>query len=83
MTGSNFSSSFSCIDTEGLSGWTMTMEATTDLSDGAQTISKDNVSLIASPNYVSAGACTTGTNQDSWVSIGSTPGTILWKYSGQ
>ena len=83
MTGSNFSSSFSCIDTEGLSGWTMTMEATTDLSDGAQTISKDNVSLIASPNYVSAGACTTGTNQDSWVSIGSTPGTILWKSSGQ
>ena len=83
MTGSNFSSSFSCVDTEGLSGWTMTMEATTDLSDGAQTISKDNVSLIASPNYVSAGACTTGTNQDSWVSIGSTPGTILWKSSGQ
>jgi len=83
MTGSNFSSSFSCIDTEGLSGWTMTMEATTDLSDGAQTISKDNVSLIASPNYVSAGACITGTNQDSWVSIGSTPGTILWKFSGQ
>ena len=83
MTGSNFSSPFSCIDTEGLSGWTMTMQATTDLSDGAQTISKDNVSLIASPNYVSAGACITGTNQDSWVSIGSTPGTILWKYSGQ
>jgi len=83
MTGSNFSSSFSCIDTEWLSDWTMTMQATTDLSDGAQTISKDNVSLIASPNYVSAGACTTGTNQDSWISIGSTPGTILWKFSGQ
>ena len=83
MTGANFSSSFSCIDTELLSGWTMTMEATTDLSNGAQTISKDNVSLIASPNYISDGACTTGTNQNAWMRIGATPGTILWKSSGK
>ena len=82
MTGSNFSSAFSCIDTEWLSDWTMTMQATTDLSNGSQTISKNNISIIASPNYVTDGACSTGTNDTSWISIGTNPGTILWKSSG-
>ena len=42
----------------------------------------NNISIIASPNYVTDGACSTGTNDTSWISIGTNPGTILWKSSG-
>jgi hypothetical protein len=73
MTGANFSSSFSCIDTEGLSGWTMTMQASTDLSNGSQSIPKANVSLLASTNYLANGSCSTGTNQTDRAEIGTNP----------
>jgi hypothetical protein len=73
MTGANFSSSFSCIDTEGLSGWTMTMQASTDLSNGSQAIPKANVSLLASNNYLANGSCSTGTNQTDRAEIGTNP----------
>ena len=59
------------------------MQVTTDLSNGSQTIPKNNVYMIASENYMSAGSCTTGTNQTTWSAIGTTPGTILNKVSGQ
>ncbi len=79
MTGANFSSSFSCIDTEGLSDWTMTMQASTDLSNGSQSIPKANVSLLASTNYLANGSCSTGTNQIDWAEIGTNPWTIINK----
>lgn len=88
MTGDQFGGSatptlFSCEDTEGLATWTMTMQATSTLSDGtvAHDIPAANVSLIANTNTVSAGVCTAGTNQDAWGEIGTTPGTILNKAS--
>ena len=58
----------------------MTMQATTDLSNGSQTIPAANVSLLSSANYVSAGACTTGANQTTWAAIDS-PRIILNKIS--
>jgi hypothetical protein len=61
----------------------MTMQATTDLTNGSQTIPNTNVYMVASENYMSAGSCTTGTNQNTWAEIGTTPGTILNKVSGQ
>jgi hypothetical protein len=81
MTGSNFSSAFYCSDTEGIGSWTMTMQAVSPLSDGNpnHNIPADNVSIIASPNYVDIGSCSTGQNTTSWVSIGAVPGTILYK----
>ena len=79
MTGSNFTSAFYCSDTEGVNSWAMTMQASSDLSNGSQTIPATNVSMIASNNYVNIGACTTGQNDTSWISIGTTPGTILNK----
>jgi hypothetical protein len=39
--------------------------------------------MIASENYLREWACTTGTNQTTWAPIGTTPGTILNKVSGQ
>lgn len=83
MTGSNFSSSFSCVDTQGLLDWTMTIQASGDLSNGTQTIPNTNVSMIVSPNYLSEGACTTGTNQTTWAEIGTQPKTIIWKAGNQ
>ncbi len=87
MTGNTFSGGgvstlFSCTDTEGLAYWTMTMQATTDLSDAnSHTIPKNNVSMIAATNYLYTGACTVGTNQNSWIAIGTTGATILNKAS--
>jgi hypothetical protein len=83
MTWNNFSSSFYCSDTVGLTYRTMTMQATTDLTNGAQSIPKNNVYMVASENYLSAWACITGTNQTTWSPIGTNPGTILNKVSGQ
>jgi len=80
ITGSNFLSSFYCVDTEGLNTWTMTMQATDALTNGSQTIPAANVSMIAATNQVTAGTCTTGANQDTWASIG-TAKTILNKAS--
>lgn len=81
MTGNNFSSAFYCSDTEGIDIWTMTMQATSPLSDGNPNhdIPADNVSMIASSNYVDIGSCVTGQNDASWVNIGAAPGTILYK----
>jgi hypothetical protein len=79
MTGANFSSSFYCSDTEWLSGWTMTMQASSDLTNGAQTIPAANVSLMASANYVSIWMCTTWANDTSWISIWVNPGIIINK----
>lgn len=88
MTGENFGglsapTPFYCVDTEGLSGRTMTMEATTPLSDGNVThnIPAANVYMIAATNQVTIGHCDTGANHDTRVSIGGTPGTILNKAS--
>jgi len=81
ITGSNFSSAFECVDTEGLATWTMTMQATSSLSNGSQTIPAANVSMIASVNYVSNGTCVTGANQTTRASIGTLPATILNKAS--
>ena len=61
----------------------MTIQANTDLTNGSQTIPKNNVYMIASSNYLSAGDCITGTNQITWSPIGTNPGTILNKVSGQ
>ena len=83
ITGDNFTEDFECVDTEGLDTWTMTMEASTDLSNGTQTIPAANVSLIVNnAQVVSAGACTGGTTQTTWASIGSTPASILHKAAG-
>lgn len=83
MTWSEFPGEFNCVDTEGLATFTMTMQATTDLSNGtvAQDIPAANVSMIVNPNRVSAGYCVAGTNQTTWASIGATPATILNKAS--
>ena len=79
MTGGNFSSAFYCSDTEGINIRAMTMQASSDLSNGSQIIPAANVSMIASTNYVNIGVCTTGANDTSWRSIGATPGIILNK----
>jgi hypothetical protein len=80
MTGSNFSSSFECVDTEGLANRTMTIQASSPLSNGSQSISASNVSMLASTNTVTAGSCTTGSNANTWTAINSA-GTILNKAS--
>ncbi len=87
MTGDTFSGAgastlFSCKDTEGLSDWTMTMQASGTLKDGVSAlhdIPANNVSMVAATNQVTAGSCTTGTNLNTWGIIGTTPGTILHK----
>lgn len=73
---------FECKDTEGLSSFVMTMEATEDLTNAtSQSIPKENVFMIANTNTVTAGMCTIGANQDTWATIGSSPKTILNKAS--
>ena len=58
------------------------MQATTDLSNGSQTIPNTNVYMIASENYISEWVCTIDTNQTTWSEIATTPGTILNKTAG-
>ena len=60
MTGNNFTSAFYCSDTEGIDSWTMTIQATSPLSDGnpSHDIPADNVTMIAAENHVTAGNCT-------------------------
>jgi hypothetical protein len=69
MTGSNFTEKFECKDTEGLSGWTMTMQASSVLSNGtvAQDIPAANVNLIVNNQQVVAdGHCDLGTTDTTW-----------------
>jgi hypothetical protein len=82
MTGTEFPELFSCTDTEGLATFSMTMQATSTLSDGviAHDIPAVNVSMIVNPQRLAAGACDyLGTTQVAWAEIGTNPGTILNK----
>ncbi len=82
LTGTFNPSTFYCTDYEGLSNWTMTLNATSDLTNqNGQTIPATNVYLKADANQVISGSCTTGTNTTTRTSIWGSPQTILYKSS--
>ena len=72
---------FSCTDMQWLSSWSMTLQATTPVSNWRTSIPATGVSMLASTNYVSAGNCTAGNNTTSITIIGDSPWTILTKWS--
>jgi len=88
ITGNNFKNGwsdqvFQCIDTQGNTSWTMTLQAATPLTwSNGQTIAASNVLMQANANQVTNGLCTTWTNATDWIAIDSA-GTILNKAGNQ
>jgi hypothetical protein len=73
-------SNFSCTDYDGITSRNMQIIMNTNLTGtNGQTIPKTNVSMNAYTNKVTAGICTTGTNNNTWTNIWTTAATILQK----
>ncbi len=74
-----FPSSFYCIDFEWLESRSMTLKAPNNLTNGLQTISKENIFLKVNPHQVTQGSCSSWLNTTSLTSIWIIPWVIISK----
>lgn len=81
FTASGSLTNFVCTDTQWLDNRSMTLQATSAVSNGNTAIPATNVSMQASTNYVSSGFCSTGTNTTIITPIWTTGWTIMAKSS--
>lgn len=81
FTASGNLTNFVCTDIQGLSTWSMTLLATTPVTNTITSIPATGVSMQATANTVTAWTCTTGTNTTAMTSIGTTGWTIMTKAS--
>ena len=72
---------FICTDTQWLSTWNMNLLESSTVTNGTTIIPATGVSMQATTNVLSNGACTPGTNTTTMTSIGATPWTIMIKAS--
>ena len=71
--------SFICTDTLGAYTWSMTLAASSAVSNGLTSIVASWVSMQASTHWFVNGPCTLGTNTTTYTAISPTAGTIMSK----